>query len=89
MRKPSPKDLSEWPKVTQSVKAGLRTRILVSWSAREDAGYSEAMLVVAALKGSEFPPTLGGLAYLKLSLNPIPCSLIARTGPPPTDFLPL
>lgn len=43
--------------VTQPVKAELRTRILVSWSAPGDAGDSEMTLVVVALKGSGFPPT--------------------------------
>jgi hypothetical protein len=56
-RKPSPKELGECPKVTQPVKAGLRTRTLVSWSIPGDAGHSEAMLVAVAVKGSGFPPT--------------------------------
>lgn len=57
MRKPSPKGLGEWPKVTQPVKAELRSRTLVSWAALGDARHSEAMLVAVALKDSGFPPT--------------------------------
>lgn len=54
MRNLGPEELGDWPR---SVRADLRTRSLVSWPAQEDAGYSEATLVVIALYGSEFPPT--------------------------------
>lgn len=57
MKTLGPEELGDWPKVIQPVKAELRTRVLVSWLAQGDAGYSEAMLVVIALYGNGFPST--------------------------------